>query len=116
MARQAHRLEIRAQSPEKNRLGDDRLETPTFSVEDGDDGAIDRLGLWARVRDFSKRLAEKKELSGFTAFYPAENDPTAMRLNGLGNRKGRHFDPLIRHPTPARLMHPQAKAPNDVPS
>ena len=93
-ARRTDGLEVRPQTPQEERLADDRREAPPLGFEDAEDRAIDRLGLLARIRRLGGRLAAEEELPGLGAFHPTEDDRAAMRLDRLGREMGRHCDPL----------------------
>ena len=93
-ARRADGLEIRPQVPQEEGLADNRREAPPLRFEDGEDRAIDRLGLLARTRHLGGRLAEEEELPDLGAFHPTEDDSAAVRLDRLGGGMGRHGNPL----------------------
>lgn len=93
-ARLTDGLDACPQVPQEDRLGDDGPEASSLGFEHAEDRAIDRLGLPARLRNVSGRLAVKEEFPGLGTFDPTENDRAAMRLDRLGNGMGRHFDPL----------------------
>ena len=67
---------------------------PPSACEDAEQCAIDRVGLQARVRCRSGRLAVKEQFPGRRTCNSTYDDRAAVRLDRLGNGMGRHFDPV----------------------